>query len=510
MKGMSVDIKNNGFGLIAAGIASLAALFIFWGYQYGTENHAIVVPFLKKFINPGLYPADYLIGQKPFFFNYFWDFLGAIVKYTAIPITILFFGSYLAALFLFFFVFYLIAQQIFADRRISLLAMAILLVSPFNPLGGTETFGASLANQTASIPLCLMAIYFFLKNHYFRGFILTGIAFYIHPLSAFYTFIILCAGLYLSPQYIERKTLFFTPLLFMVIVCPLGFKRIANAPVSLNFFYADPVWLKLLHMRSGGHIDILLMGCGTLIKFVLLIVFFIWSLKYKPHGETHRVVMIFVRTIFVLCAAAFFFTEVIPCTFIVQMQFFRSSQFFFYFALVYIANALVRDYPAANPRRRFIILVVAIILCASGIRPRIFMIDNAQNKDWISAQLWAREHTQIDSVFITPPELEGFRIESERTTYAEYKDGTQMFFNPGFGKEWFARMQKLGFKNPGTIRADYQKLSENDFQRIAAQIDGIKRPIFVVRHFDTRMLRFPVVYRDAGFTIYKIDLGQGI
>ena len=138
------------------------------------------------------------------------------------------------------------------------------------------------------------------------------------------------------------------------------------------------------------------------------------------------------------------------------------------------------------------------------------MIDNAQNKDWISAQLWAREHTQIDSVFITPPELEGFRIESERTTYAEYKDGTQMFFNPGFGKEWFARMQKLGFKNPGTIRADYQKLSENDFQRIAAQIDGIKRPIFVVRHFDTRMLRFPVVYRDAGFTIYKIDLGQGI
>jgi 4-amino-4-deoxy-L-arabinose transferase-like glycosyltransferase len=508
MKYLSSKIKPNSFGFILAGIASLAALFIFWGYQYGTENHAIVVPFLKKFISPNLYPNDYLIAQKPFFFNYFWDFLGMIVKCTGIPINIIFFSGYLILLFLFFFIFYLITQKIFADRSVSILALLILLVSPFNPLGGTETFGASMANQTASIPLCLIAIYNFLSKRYCLPFVIVGIAFYIHPLSAFYTFICLCAGLY-AQRDAGKKVFLLTPFLFVLITCPLWLKRITNAPASLNFFYADPLWLKLLHMRSGGHIDILMMGWGTLIKFVLMILLFMWSLKYKSQGETHRMVMIFIKTIFSLCFAAFFFTEVIPFAFIIQMQFFRSCQFFFYFALIYLANALIRDYSVSGLRQRLVILTVALALCAAAIRPHYFAIDNAQNRNWIGAQLWARNNTQTDSIFITPPDMAGFRIESERTTYAEYKDGTQMFFNPKFGEEWFDRMQKLGFKNYNTMRIDYQKLTENDLENIAAQTGDTKRPVFAVKHSDVKILQFPVVYRNDEFIIYRVGLKTG-
>jgi len=49
--------------------------------------------------------------------------------------------------------------------------------------------------------------------------------------------------------------------------------------------------------------------------------------------------------------------------------------------------------------------------------------------DWIGVQLWAKENTPIDAMFITPPYLQGFRIYSERGAVAEWKDGTQQYFD---------------------------------------------------------------------------------
>jgi len=505
MSRFSIEVKKNSFNITAAIIATFLALFLFWGYQYGTENHAIVIPFLKKFINPGLYPGDYLIAQKPFFLNYFWDFLGAIIKYTNLPITTLFFICHNITLLIFFAAFGLVSQKLFNDRRVTALAILMLLASPFNPLGGTGLFGSALANQTASLPLCLMAIYFFLEKRYITPLAITGAAFFIHPLSAFYTFIILCSGLYRERKKISTKEALAGPFLFLLIISPLLWQRLIAAPQSLHFFQADPLWLKLLHMRSGGHISILSMGAGTLIKFPILVALFLWSLKNKPAGDTHAKIISFVKTIFLLCVAAFFFTEIIPLTFIVQMQFFRSSQIFLYIALVYIANSLL--YEITRPASRWRLIIIAMLIITTGwavIKPRTFSIGNAQNKNWINAQLWARDHTAIEAMFITPPEVEGFRIESERTIYGDYKDGTQMFFNPTFGKEWLTRMQSLGFTDYPTMSAHYQQLNDNDFKRIALRV-CTGNQIFVVTHSGARMLMSPVVYKNDEFIIYQLS-----
>jgi len=85
-----------------------------------------------------------------------------------------------------------------------------------------------------------------------------------------------------------------------------------------------------------------------------------------------------------------------------------------------------------------------------------------------------------------------------------------MFFNPAFGKEWFGRMKKLGFKDPDTMRAAYQRLTENDLGQIGAQIGGSKRFIFAVKHSDVKMLKLPVVYRNEEFIIYQVAPKQTI
>jgi hypothetical protein len=46
--------------------------------------------------------------------------------------------------------------------------------------------------------------------------------------------------------------------------------------------------------------------------------------------------------------------------------------------------------------------------------------------DWIGVQLWAKENTPIDAMFITPPYLQGFRIYSERGAVAEWKDDSSI------------------------------------------------------------------------------------
>ncbi len=69
---------------------------------------------------------------------------------------------------------------------------------------------------------------------------------------------------------------------------------------------------------------------------------------------------------------------------------------------------------------------------------------------WREAQAWAREHTPEGSVFITPPYLAGWRIDSHRPTFGELRDGGLLFYSGQPALEWEQRMRLLGMD---TMRA---------------------------------------------------------
>ncbi|MDP2944663.1 MAG: hypothetical protein Q8N57_03835, partial [bacterium] len=86
-------------------------------YEYGLSDQAITVPFLKSFANSSLYPSDYLVAQKDYYYSYLWPFFGLAVRYFSINIPLAFFLLYFFALFFFFLGIYSISQLFFRRRE---------------------------------------------------------------------------------------------------------------------------------------------------------------------------------------------------------------------------------------------------------------------------------------------------------------------------------------------------------------------------------------------------------
>ncbi|MBI4027943.1 MAG: hypothetical protein HY360_23365 [Verrucomicrobia bacterium] len=76
---------------------------------------------------------------------------------------------------------------------------------------------------------------------------------------------------------------------------------------------------------------------------------------------------------------------------------------------------------------------------------RICWPGQGMQKEWNQVQLWVRDHTSPGAMFFTPPNMEGFRMFSRRSTFVEYKDGAPSIFNPVYGKAWSDRMKIVGY-----------------------------------------------------------------
>jgi hypothetical protein len=148
------------------------------------------------------------------------------------------------------------------------------------------------------------------------------------------------------------------------------------------------------------------------------------------------------------------------------------------------------------------VVAAAGIICALQA-PR-FSIENAQLPLWIDAQRWARGNTARADRFITPPRLEGFRIESERGIFADWKDGTLANFNPAYGRQWLARMALLGVRDKGSLEGALSRLADGDLIRITREM-GPGGAVYAVAAAADPARGFETVYRNQGFTIYRVS-----
>ena len=78
---------------------------------------------------------------------------------------------------------------------------------------------------------------------------------------------------------------------------------------------------------------------------------------------------------------------------------------------------------------------------------RINLPDRIPRSDWVDAQKWCKDNTPIDAIFLTPPDIGGFRIYSQRTIVGDSKDGAPCVFSESYAKNWQARMDELGSYN---------------------------------------------------------------
>ena len=291
-----------------------------------------------------------------------------------------------------------------------------------------------------------------------------------------------------------------------------------------------------------------------------------WKYRRDTKPEFHRIVTVLVGAIIAMCLVGTVFSELWPVSTVLVMQFLRGFQFFKYFEMMYVANYVVSEVringgkfhalsvaivsfgllyganlwkPAwvalvaligllifyrtrtlrdPTPVWSIVVLVIAVMLLSGGefVKRELspaeihFSVDNAQERDWLDVQRWAKHNTEPQDYFIVPPTIrDEFRDESDRPVYGDWEDGGLMNGNPAFGHEWFRRMTALGYGRRGTFEDSFKASTEKDFLKIAKEVTISRHRSYLVEDAAGNKLNFPISYENPKYIVYDVYQRSG-
>jgi hypothetical protein len=535
-------------------------------YLYGIDNQTITIPFLKAFLNQQLYPNDILLTQRQYFYTYFWNALGVVIKVSGISIPHLILGLHFLATITTMAAAYYLGKLLFRKPEAALLTLFFFLFTK-RILGGETTVLGVFDTAVVARPMVLFAFYTFLKQRYYLTAFLLGSSFLVHPLSAAYGMGIVSLNSLVRRRQMGWRTLFGSHLLLALLMSPSLIWKLRISPESLHLFLVDPCWLELLRLRSTHHLFPFSWETDVYIQTLLLFGGFVYAWRWRPFAEAQQFVRYAMIARLGFWLTGTLFSEWRPLAIVLQFQLFRSSYFFFSLVAICVAHAMYRQmeesgsllssmialllavavlyhmrawwhasiamglfitgagvyrwrYRRVLPRRMFFVLLtllVGIMGIGAFLQRDGITITNAQERNWLAVQQWARTESELQDVFVVPPlwQNEGFRVAAERPIYVDWKDGTQMLFNPAYGYEWYRRMRSLGFA-PGNafepqmkaikehLERGYRSLDEASFLRIAREMGDQERIVYLVM-FKDRPLNFPLRYENERYLVYQVE-----
>ena len=544
-------VRSRGALLILASLFTLISIFGVNGYHYGVWDHAVVIPFVKASIHPGLYTGDYLLPAQQYYYTFLWKAIALVARAGNLPLPWLFFACYCAALAATFFAFSELAVTLFGRWEVGVVACALLVFSRVT-LADTATVESIFLTRTAALPLVLFSLCAFLRGRYRRAAVLVGVTALVHPLSASYAAIALAGAALATLREIGLRRALACAGLFVAVASPLFVWKALRSPAEFRLLSADPEWVSLLALRSGHHIFPFSWAGREFAWAAVALAGFAILVAEAPPSIKRRTVA-FAIAVLLLCALGVVCSEWIPLPAVFTLQPLRSFQLIVYLALLYLASFIFgvfegrrstgasllaallsfallygsNGWKGAAPASLAFVLILAIFRTrVKRLSPRtvscgfavcvlvagvlaspgrgVFAVGNGQDSSWLEVQRWARTGTAPEDAFIVPPRSEGFRVESERTVYADWKDGTLMNFDPAFGREWYRRMKRLGVPDRRLLDEGFARLAEDDFRAIAREDLAGFRAVFVVAPRARGPLAFPVVHENPAYVVYEV------
>jgi hypothetical protein len=116
-----------------------------------------------------------------------------------------------------------------------------------------------------------------------------------------------------------------------------------------------------------------------------------------------------------------------------------------------------------------------------------------QRSPLVRLQEGMRSNTPPDAVLLTPPDLAGMRVYSERSVVVEWKDGTLQYYSQDFAREWYRRMQDLEAAGP------FDGLGASQLQSLARRY-GATHLVFRAG----AGLPFPELHREGRWAVYRM------
>ena len=119
---------------------------------------------------------------------------------------------------------------------------------------------------------------------------------------------------------------------------------------------------------------------------------------------------------------------------------------------------------------------------------------------WADIQMFAREHSHKDALFIVPPYVNDFGLYSERATLGDWAEGANiLYMDNAFAKEWLARMNDLGWRELWGAQKGYNGLSTLEVLRAAEKYGADYIVTEKPKHFDLTL-----IYENQEFALYEV------
>jgi len=536
-------------------IASILTV-LFMGYYFGTFDQVVHIPSLKKLADPTLYPDDKYLELSKYHYSYFWYFFVPFYRLHILEISM--FITHLITVYLTYYALYKLSKTLFNSPLASFFSTVVFII-PHIGFAGFPVFEFSLLNRTFVLPFLLLAIDFYLNKKLALSFIILGIMYNFHVVSVNFVLAIFFFDLFLRIKFINVKKTLYSLLSFAVTASPVLIWKFSNSGVDTKLNWE---WFNIINKGILYHIFTLVTINPSVLFLVLsgasLYFIFFFALKYSksPHNPT---VVNFVYASLIILSVQILATAFFPLTIIIQSQIIRVGIFVLIFAYIYFANFLSSEVFKSNRNYDLkvmfggfflsltpIILVIAIIarnLIRSrliffisklllimgfiGLLIMVYMINiwkpgihiYPPHDELYDVEIWARENTPKDAVFITPPNLWWlynieWRVISERSTVVTMSDLLETAFVPDYIKYWKPRFESVApgainqfngdiIKNFKTASKAFDSLKEEDFMSISNEYSA---QYLVVEK--KNKLNFQKVFSNDKYVVYLLFLDK--
>lgn len=527
----------------------------FLGYHIGTFDQSVHFPFLKKFVDSSLYPNDPFIDLRLTKYTYFWRLFEPLYRMGILEIAM--FAVHLLATYATFWMLWNLASTLF-QRATTCFLVVLIFAFPHLTFGGWPILEFSLLNRTFVLPFLLGAIDLFLRRRYLLAFALVGLMFNLHVISA--NFII---GMFMFHALIAWRDIGWKNLVlgvgaFAVAALPVLLWKAGGPTTDLSLRATELHVVALAEQANnyylfGPSLPILLV---TLSGFSAVAIFFI-ARKGLPDTPMHRTMLHFMLALLVVLLVHVITVQWLPIEIILELQIIRAGVFVLILSLLYLANYLAVEYAArgekdfnlnlltlasicaflpvmplivwgtekiiATGRRQWATAVLFVLMNIGAFalalelgvwHPGIYVF--ARETPWHDAQVWAREHTPTDAMFIAPPYMWGFyesewRVFSERPMVASLSDLLQIALSLNAEEAWKPRFEDLApgalrqfrgdyFENVEITERAYDSLTDLELQRLAEKYSAS----YLILEKPHRG-NFPVVYENSQFVIYRFS-----
>ena len=537
--------------------ASLFTL-LFVGYHFGTFDQTIHIPFLKKYADPTLYPGDPFFELRFQHYSYFWFLFLPFYRAGVLAPTLL--AVHFLATYLTFWMLWELSITIFRSPLAALLS-TLAFVVPHVGFAGFPILEFSLLNRTFVLPFLLLALVLFMRGRVVWSFALLGVLYNLHVISVQFVLSMFLLHSALSWREIGLKRLAAGAVLFLIGAAPVLAWKLGSAGTPVDFS-ARPEWFSTVARGTLFNLfyllppypHILIMtfsGVSALLMFAI-------GRNVRPRSPLDRQVTHFVAAAVIILLVQIATAQWYPATIIIQSQIIRAGLFVLIFGYIYFGWYLAERYPnrasepfgytamtlayiffilpiapllvwviqrIVNParwRRLAIGLLLAGMLVATGWVVAAFEVwgpgvhANGPQTDWDDAQVWARDHTPRDALFITPPHIwwlydSDWRVFSERSTVATLSELLEAAFAPEYIEYWQPRFEAVApgalehfrgyyFENKEATAEAFYSLATADLQAVAQEYSA---DYLVVEKPHTHDL--PVVYENSGYVVYAFS-----